>query len=522
VQLDADWNEQTAILQHYLRALAADIIGPHGGPGGGFTISALATGSPAQPVANDFLIEPGHYSVDGILCEADSRTVPVTGFSDQDPKALKLLYWPQDDLEFRAGDYVEVSDGANGVKTVQSIIKSLDPAGRALTLDTDVKVFNSEKVKPRVRRLITFLTQPDYRIPDADKRQLSKGDYLVYLDVWERLITYVEDDAIREVALGGPDTAARSKIVWQVKIADAGSNCDTDLNELLQPETRGWLKATAKKDATSTDPCIVSPGASYRGAENQLYRVEIHRHGIAWSGTDDPATTKAATFKWSRENGSVVYPIVSLGVDGTGATTTAVLENLGRDDRFGLVEGDWVEIVDDDYVLLNRAENLLQVQLIDRANMKVTLNGVPKNVGQSAGKHPLLRRWDHEPVDTDEIGLQSGSDNAALIIEGSGANNWLELEAGIKIQFQASDSVSFQNKYRTGDYWLIPARTATGDVEWPRTEVSPGKMEPTAIPPDGVTHHYAPLAVITVGANGAVTIDPKCRRTFPPLPAQSA
>ena len=39
VLLDADWNEQTAIVLHYLRTLAADIIGPRGGPGDGFKIS---------------------------------------------------------------------------------------------------------------------------------------------------------------------------------------------------------------------------------------------------------------------------------------------------------------------------------------------------------------------------------------------------------------------------------------------------------------------------------------------------
>src|SRR5260370_31162290 len=32
VHLDADWNEQTSILLRYLQALAADLIGPHGGP----------------------------------------------------------------------------------------------------------------------------------------------------------------------------------------------------------------------------------------------------------------------------------------------------------------------------------------------------------------------------------------------------------------------------------------------------------------------------------------------------------
>ncbi|HEY9501102.1 MAG TPA: DUF6519 domain-containing protein, partial [Pyrinomonadaceae bacterium] len=31
VQLDADWNEQGDIFSRYLRSLAADLIGPHGG-----------------------------------------------------------------------------------------------------------------------------------------------------------------------------------------------------------------------------------------------------------------------------------------------------------------------------------------------------------------------------------------------------------------------------------------------------------------------------------------------------------
>src|SRR5438309_1839879 len=32
VTLDADWNEQNAILLHYLRTLTTDVFGPHAGP----------------------------------------------------------------------------------------------------------------------------------------------------------------------------------------------------------------------------------------------------------------------------------------------------------------------------------------------------------------------------------------------------------------------------------------------------------------------------------------------------------
>jgi hypothetical protein len=408
VQLDADWNEQVAIILRYMRALAADVYGRAGGPtdNRGFTISDIS------PAKDDFSIGPGHYYVDGILCEAG----------------------------------------------------------------------------PKVR----YKNQPDY--PPAPLSLDVNKSYQVYLDVWERLITYVEDDSIREVALGGPDTAARTKIVWQVKVIESpkdGYKVD-QLDDHLQGDNRGFLKARAKVKSVSTDPCVIPPDARYRGPENQLYRVEVHSPGPV-RGAGNP--TGGATFKWSRENGSVVFPIVNLA----GAKVT--LENLGRDDRFSLAEGDWVEVEDDDYVLQNRPVQsppapLLRVQSIDRSAMQVTLGGTPAGVGTDPAKHPLLRRWDQKEGDPAEGGLQLGSDNAALIVEDSG-DTWLDLENGIQIQFQKPGSTA-PNQYRSGDYWLIPARTATGDVEWPTSNTKDGRI-PIAVPPDGVTHHYAPLATITDG-----------------------
>jgi hypothetical protein len=503
VQLDADWNEQTAILIHYLRALSADLIGQHGGPADnlGYVISPLDTGSPQRSVPHDFIIGAGHYYVDGILCEVDSRPIPVSGFFQNDSKKVKVLYWALDDLAFHQNQYVEASDHVP--TTVRARISGLDAGNRTLTLDQDIAHFLHPDHNPRVRRLTTYLTQADYPASDQD---LKLGtSYLVYLDVWERLITYVEDDAIREIALGGPDTTARSKVVCQVKVwSPEHGNAETclepqQLHDLFQPMNRGWLKAMAKQETASTDPCIIPPSARYRGPENQLYRVEIHKGGTI---NENP------TFKWSRENGSVIYPIVS-----GGGTSIVTLENLGRDERFGLVEGDWVEIVDDDYVLQNRAGNLLQVKSIDRPRMTVTLDGTPpQGVGRDSAKHPVLRRWDHKAGDQDEGGLELGSDGAARIVEGSGEQYWLEIEDGVKIQFQKSDNGP-PNQYRTGDYWLITARTATADVESPRA--SDG--QPIARPPDGITHHYAPLQLITVNPDGSVSVGQQCQQSFTPI-----
>jgi len=205
---------------------------------------------------------------------------------------------------------------------------------------------------------------------------------------------------------------------------------------------------------------------------------------------------------------------------GTGVTTV-VLENLGRDDRFGLSEGEWVEIEDDTYVLQNRAENMLQVQSIDRVNLTVTLTGTSTSgVGTDPSKHPLLRRWDYLAGDPADEGLQLGADNAALVIESTGGA-WLNLEDGVQIQFQPPDSGQPANHYRTGDYWLIPARTATGDVEWP-TEADKDSQNntvivPVAKPPDGIDHHYAPLGVVSVGAGGVANLSGDCRKKFSPL-----
>ena len=41
---------------------------------------------------------------------------------------------------------------------------------------------------------------------------------MVYLDVWQRHLTVLDDDLMREKALGGPDTTTRIKTIWQVRV----------------------------------------------------------------------------------------------------------------------------------------------------------------------------------------------------------------------------------------------------------------------------------------------------------------
>jgi hypothetical protein len=491
VQLDSDWNEQVDILLHYLQALAADLTGPHGTP-------MLADGSPGtgfdieedEELRRDFLILPGHYYVDGILCEND-----------------------------------------------------------------------------RTRR---YRHQPDYpELPESAELE-DDGEYVVYLDVWERHITYVEDPRIREIALGGPDTTTRSRVVCQVKVLPIEDDDLDEEGEELNAPPEEWVRkrllastgvyalstarlcARVRPDRPSTDPCIVSPTSRYRGLENQLYRVEIHEGWRArdreeregeeereeeredarraerreersegrreereegerrqegeegewheeheeeereWAEAEEEeeeeeerreregTARRGPTFKWSRENASVIFPIRS--IEGN----TVTLDNLGRDERLGLQTGDWVEIIDDVYDLHRSADPLLRVTAPpDPVRMKVTLDHAP-TAGRKA-RHPFLRRWDQRS----EHGatLRSG---AVPIVE----DRWIDLEDGIQVRFVPGRS------YRTGDYWLIPARTATGEIEWPRDE-----GRPECLRPQGIVHHYAPLGRIEVDDGEIEVID---------------
>ncbi len=397
VALDADHNEQTAILLRYMRILARDIVGPYAAPAsadGGFLLATDAN--------NDFTISKGRYYVDGILIENDTDN---------------CTYKHQPDFPVSADDSLSVAL-AEGVKANHS--------------------------------------------------------FLIYLDVWERHITPIEDDSIREKALGGPDTCTRAKVVWQVKAqrtklatgrADQKTQLENDLSKLVRISSAG-LAARVDSSVKTKDFSVVPPSAGFTGLGNQLYRVEIHRGGKAGN----------ATFKWSRDNGSVVT--AWLGVNGN---------NLQVASARGFTAGNWVELSDDYSELLGKPGTLVQLVKVQNDSLSVDSAKTLPPIGNFPA-NPKVRRWDRNA--TDAISLTD--DNALPIQESpttAGQVVWIDLEDGVQIQFSAS------GQYRTGDYWLIPARATTRNIEWPQNEQS----NPRQLPPHGIEHHYALLGFVGPG-----------------------
>jgi len=310
---------------------------------------------------------------------------------------------------------------------------------------------------------ITYTNQPDHPNPPRIEPSNGRTD-LVYLDVWKRHITAIEDPDIREVALGGPDTTTRLQTVAQVKVLMNVGNvqCDDsfDLWDKLTKRQAGGLTAEEAVASDVSDLCIVRPGAGYRGLENRLYRVEIHK----------PGRRGQATFKWSRDNGSVTFAVA----EAAGARDLK-LSRLGRDRILSVGPGDWIEILDDEKELRGEPGPLLQVESVDEAQRIISLEGeVPE-----LGSHAKVRRWD---VEDGEIATAAGP---------------IVLEDGVQVRFSDGD-------FRTGDYWTFAARVETGKVE---------RLDDA--PPQGVAHHYCRLALVTWTSSDPSIRD--CRPEFPSL-----
>jgi hypothetical protein len=96
--------------------------------------------------------------------------------------------------------------------------------------------------------------------------------------------------------------------------------------------------------------------------------------------------------------------------------------------------------------------------------------------------HAKVRRWDQR--DTAAAHLVNG---AVELPEGTA--DWISLENGILVNFDPGEA---DHPFQVGDYWAIPARTATGDIDWPRDP----KGESLFRPPQGPLHHYAPLGYV--------------------------
>ncbi|MGA2047770.1 MAG: DUF6519 domain-containing protein, partial [Terracidiphilus sp.] len=156
--------------------------------------------------------------------------------------------------------------------------------------------------------------QPDWQNQPAPSPLTATTTDVVALLAIEQSVTAVEDQALREVALGGPDTAARMRLMQHfVEVPVSATSClgaakqvagvlaENGLSvnsKTLELQFDASLRVSFNPPPQPVDPCCPPVQGGYLGADNQLLRVTVTAY--------DP-NTKQGTLLWGWNNASFLY-----------------------------------------------------------------------------------------------------------------------------------------------------------------------------------------------------------------------
>ncbi|NEO40717.1 MAG: hypothetical protein F6J90_32040 [Moorea sp. SIOASIH] len=302
----------------------------------------------------------------------------------------------------------------------------------------------------------------------------NPGDFLVYLEVWQHHITAIEDQDLLEPALGGPDTTTRTETYWQLKAQELTEK------EQWRHEWKTLLSENQQKGKLKVKSGTALP--------NDLYRVEIHQ--VA-DNVDD------TTFKWARNNASMAAKVTKIETH-----KVTVLKN--NQIQFPEEQGKewWIEITDEDRVKAGEPGFFLKVDHVGESN-----DGLILTINQDTWNQEEIDQLNPDEKITTVRIWEANAREIKFLSEEEENQDFIELEKGLQVKFVHTGN----EKYRTGDYWLIPTRSQQ-EVVWPADNKEP----------DGIVYHYCPLAIVNYNDNPTPptlhwTVLQDCREIFPAL-----
>lgn len=326
------------------------------------------------------------------------------------------------------------------------------------------------------------------------------GDHTVYVDLWHRPVTALEDAALIEPALDGADTCTRMRTMVQVKWAPLAEGTDAVGDDRHNPP-RGDAEFAMDERAESVsadDPC--DPRAEEIRAEglgDRLFRLEVHAHPAMEA---DGEHVGELWLKWSAENGAEAQ------------AREAAPPGFDRPDYA--------------YELFSAAtESHLGVHLAPaRADYpprgRLVAGGLPDDTENP--ELPWARRWDGY------CRLSRTADGRWGLVEGWHRGMTLatapvgapeEEAGGAEARNDDTSLTLFLDRFRlglslgthrfvAGDYWLATVREADSDQ---------GRVQVETATPLGVEHHYLRLFRVTGGAVEALSEAEWRRFQFQPL-----
>jgi Family of unknown function (DUF6519) len=460
VIIDRDWNALETIVNERADADVLAIVGPAGTPDDGFAISVPSASppgllfSPGSPPSFDFTIGPGTMYVGG------QRTqFPATlGGSAQ-----TYSYFSQPDW-LRPNDPVPSSS--------PQLLRGASPASNSIEV--------------------------------------------VWLDVFDSEVSATEDPDLKEVALGGPDTTARVRLMRRVRrtpVPDSGCAAgwldvtnmwSTDLGLIFDPEEMRLepavrLQVSFQQDPASTDACDPVAHGGFLYSENQLIRIQISE-ATAADGT-------GGRFLWGYDNASFLYRVSSV----TNAGTQLQLADSPPDAFHWPKSGQVVEILRTAVVLGTAPDANNPAAMIVRCVAEPV--GVLRTLSQSYGAttqggtanyltftDPLPIEYLNDPNPLFVRIWQAEQDytpgGVALLDGTNGTNN------GVVVTLTTPLNVPMT----VGAFWMIALRPGTPQAVYPERFLNSPQ------PPDGPARWACPLATIDWSTQPPTVTD--CRSPF--------
>ncbi|MDL1984504.1 MAG: carboxypeptidase-like regulatory domain-containing protein, partial [Deltaproteobacteria bacterium] len=156
---------------------------------------------------------------------------------------------------------------------------------------------------PTVRE---FFAQQQF-FPHAPSMEKEKI-YIVYVDLWERLVIALEDKGLKDSALHGADTCVRTETMAQVKLSvlelEEDQDIDVECEKWKREQPRcGTATLTRTLNNSNTSKSENVSAAEFK-QKNMLFRIEVHASYLEEGN-------RVVEIKWSSENGAEQHKIKS-------------------------------------------------------------------------------------------------------------------------------------------------------------------------------------------------------------------
>ncbi|HEX8306321.1 MAG TPA: DUF6519 domain-containing protein [Jatrophihabitans sp.] len=349
--------------------------------------------------------------------------------------------------------------------------------------------------------------QPDWL--DRGRGWKETGREHVMLLVADTDVTAVEDPALYEVALGGPDGAARTRLLQRIVRQDTeGATCAEAMAEdrerwrrqgltfdpaTMALESNSRLLVTWKGDPEPADPCEPSSTGGYLGAENQLVRVQIVRTGR--DGSLD--------LVWGYDDASSLYRVTA----DASANPVLTLDRTPVDDYHRPRAGQAVQALRATAEL--RATDGVVEGYVAALGGRVGVLTAPYDPDTKTVQFPAPLPADYtDPEENPQLYLRIWEE----LLTGVELGKPVSLTGtGMRITITTED----ERGPHVDDFWCIGVRPSTP------TAVYPERYLRTPQPPDGPHQWICPLAVIEwvdkPEQPTQLVVLEDCRRHFSPL-----